>query len=141
MKFTWKSILGLVASVAGPALAVLTASNGSAHVATAGVASGSLATIGGLIVVGLERLADAKDYATDGGVNVSALTTAYHNAVEQVATVKAQAQSDIAAIKAQAEADVTNARTDVLSQFAKITSENIAVSAPAAPVVGNLGAP
>lgn len=101
VKLTWKSVAGLVATVAGFVLPYVT----TAVSHTQGVA----AIVGGLVVIGLERLADAKDFATTGGVNVGGLISALRNARSEADTLKSQAAADYESVKAQVLADLSAA--------------------------------
>jgi hypothetical protein len=93
IKLTWKSILGVLSMVAGALTAAVSQAN-ALHL-PASVSAG-LVAVGG-IVVAAERIADALDYKTTGGVNVGAI-------VAELRTAKADAEAakDQAAVAYQA---------------------------------------
>ena len=101
IKLTWKSVVGFLSMLGGS----LTAANLSGFHLPASV-SATLVGIGGAIVL-VERLADSKDYATDGGAAVSdqlaSLSAAYDSVRKQLTTVQQQAVTDIGAAKADYE--------------------------------------
>jgi hypothetical protein len=101
IKLTWKSVVGFLSMLGGS----LTAANLSGFHLPANV-SATLVGIGGAIVL-VERLADSKDYATDGGAattdQLASLSVAYNNVRNDLATVKAQAATDVAKAKADYE--------------------------------------
>jgi hypothetical protein len=92
IKLTWKSILGVLAGLGAP-VAIFTT-----HPTTAqGWVAGAVA-LGGWVVIGLERLADSKDFATLAGPG----------AVAEIAKVRAVAAAD--AVK------LTNRITDLTAE-------------------------
>jgi hypothetical protein len=114
LKFTWKSIAGLLSLVAGYVLPYVT--TGVSHW------QGALGSLGGLLVLGFERLADSKDFATTGGVNVGALSAAV-----------ADARSEVATVKAQAAADLSSARSSVIAELGRLAQAAQPAAAPVAP--------
>jgi hypothetical protein len=120
IKLTWKSVVGFLSMLGGS----LTAANLSGFHLPAPV-SATLVGIGGAIVL-VERLADSKDYATDGGAAVSdqlaSLSAAYDGVRKQLTTVQKQAVADIDAAKA-----------DYAKLVAALNSPPAASNAPAQP--------
>lgn len=120
IKLTWKDGLAALVTLAGFVLPWVTTE--VSHL------QGGLATVGGIVVVGLARLAEAKDYATTGGVDVSRLSAAVAASSKEIVDVKAQAAADVATAKAQAGADYDTVKAQVISDLGALITNGGAVA-------------
>ena len=104
-KITWKSLVGILAGLGAPVAALTT------HPTTAQGWVAAATALGGWIVVGLERLADSKDFATAAGPAATA----------EVAKIKADAAKFVAAAQAE---------VDRLTPLARAWENALAAAAP-----------
>jgi hypothetical protein len=123
IKFTWKSILGCIALLGGPTVAL------SCHAMPSGVATALAA--GGAFIIGLERIADSRDLATMAGPGAAAeLAKVRADATAEIASAKAEA----AKIVADGAAELTKAQDEIahLTPLANAAREALAAMTPAA---------